>query len=61
MARVFARTTFLSDSRKDLTSVEVPTLVLECAQDVIAPREVGAHAHAAIPGSRLVTPDATGH
>ncbi|MGW3357514.1 alpha/beta fold hydrolase [Streptomyces bungoensis] len=61
MARVFARTTFLSDSRDDLRSVRVPTLVLECAQDVIAPREVGAYVHAAIPGSTLVTLDATGH
>ncbi|MET7644196.1 alpha/beta hydrolase [Streptomyces sp. NPDC005426] len=61
MARVFARTTFLSDSRNDLKSVAVPTLVLECRQDVIAPREVGAYVHAAIAGSRLVTLDATGH
>ncbi len=60
-ARVFARTTFLSDSRDDLKSVAVPTLVLECTEDVIAPREVGAYVHAAIPGSRLVTLDATGH
>ncbi|MFJ6248282.1 MULTISPECIES: alpha/beta fold hydrolase [unclassified Streptomyces] len=61
MARVFARTTFLSDSRDDLKKVTVPTLVLECAQDVIAPREVGAFVHRAIPGSTLVTLDATGH
>ncbi|MCX5071058.1 alpha/beta hydrolase [Streptomyces sp. NBC_00513] len=61
MARVFARTTFLSDSREDLKTVTVPTLVLECEQDVIAPREVGAYVHDAIPGSRLVTLAATGH
>ncbi|PYC74526.1 alpha/beta hydrolase [Streptomyces tateyamensis] len=61
IARVFARTTFLSDSREDLKAVTVPTLVLECAQDVIAPREVGAYVHAAIATSRLVTLDATGH
>jgi sigma-B regulation protein RsbQ len=61
MARVFARTTFLSDSRDDLKTVSVPTLVLECTQDVIAPREVGAFVHQAIPGSTLVTLDATGH
>ncbi|MEV0302234.1 MULTISPECIES: alpha/beta fold hydrolase [Streptomyces] len=61
MARVFARTTFLSDSRGDLGTVAVPTLVLECEQDVIAPREVGAYVNAAIPGSRLVTLEATGH
>ncbi|WP_329286828.1 alpha/beta fold hydrolase [Streptomyces sp. NBC_00691] len=61
MARVFARTTFLSDSREDLKTVAVPTLVLECEQDVIAPREVGAFVHASIPGSLLVTLPATGH
>ncbi|MFE7647459.1 alpha/beta fold hydrolase [Streptomyces phaeoluteigriseus] len=61
MARVFARTTFLSDSRDGLQRVSVPTLVLECTQDVIAPREVGAFVHQAIPGSTLVTLDATGH
>ncbi|MEU2791584.1 alpha/beta hydrolase [Streptomyces sp. NPDC007100] len=61
MARVFARTTFLSDCRDDLKTVTVPTLVLESAQDVIAPREVGAYVHARIPGSTLVTLDATGH
>ncbi|MFD7130913.1 alpha/beta fold hydrolase [Streptomyces sp. NPDC059894] len=61
IARVFARTTFLSDSREDLKDVRVPTLVLECLHDVIAPREVGAFVHAAIPSSRLVTLDATGH
>jgi sigma-B regulation protein RsbQ len=61
MARVFARTTFLSDSRADLKNVQVPTLVLECTEDVIAPREVGAFVHRAIAGSTLVTLDATGH
>ncbi|WP_030768161.1 alpha/beta fold hydrolase [Streptomyces sp. NRRL F-2664] len=60
-ARVFARTTFLSDSRNDLKTVRVPTLVLECAQDAIAPREVGAFVHRTVPGSTLVTLDATGH
>ncbi|MFF6999033.1 alpha/beta fold hydrolase [Streptomyces sp. NPDC008313] len=61
MAHVFARTTFLSDTRNDLESVTVPTLILECTQDAIAPREVGAFVHRAIPGSHLVTLDATGH
>lgn len=61
MARVFARTTFLSDSRDDLKSVRVPTLVLECTQDAIAPRDVGAFVHRSIPGSTLITLDAIGH
>ncbi|WPO75338.1 MULTISPECIES: alpha/beta hydrolase [unclassified Streptomyces] len=61
MARVFARTTFLSDSRDDLKKVRVPTLVLDCTDDAIAPREVGAYVHESIPGSNLITLDATGH
>ena len=61
MAAVFARTTFLSDSRADLATVAVPTLVLECEQDVIAPRQVGAYVHANIADSRLVTLPTSGH
>ncbi|GJF31117.1 hydrolase [Kitasatospora sp. NE20-6] len=61
IARVFARATFLSDNRADLARVTVPTLVLDCAHDAIAPPEVGAFVHAQIPGSRRVTLDATGH
>jgi sigma-B regulation protein RsbQ len=61
VAEVFARATFLSDNRADLATVRVPTLVLQCAHDVIAPPEVGAFVHAHIPGSVLVTLDATGH
>ncbi|BBY31699.1 alpha/beta fold hydrolase [Mycolicibacterium sediminis] len=60
-ARVFARTTFLSDNRDDLARIPVPTLIVECTRDVIAPREVGAYVHRQVPGSRLVTLDAIGH
>ncbi|MFI1212336.1 alpha/beta fold hydrolase [Streptomyces sp. NPDC020802] len=61
IARVFARVTFLSDNRTDLAQVGVPTLVAQSSRDAIAPPEVGAFVHARIPGSRLVTLDATGH
>ncbi len=61
IARAFARTTFLSDNRADLARVTVPTLVLQCFRDVIAPPEVGAFVHAQIPGSSLVILPATGH
>jgi sigma-B regulation protein RsbQ len=60
-ARVFARATFLSDNRADLPRIPVPTLVIECAHDAIAPLEVGAYVHAHIPDSQLITLDATGH
>jgi len=58
---VFARTTFLSDNRADLTRISLPTLVIECSQDAIAPRQVGAYVHRHVSDSQLVTLDATGH
>ncbi|MER6347637.1 alpha/beta fold hydrolase [Streptomyces sp. NPDC001595] len=61
IARIFARVTFLSDNRADLAKVSVPTLVAQCSRDAIAPQEVGAYVQAQIPGSRLVTLNATGH
>jgi len=61
IARRFAAVTFLSDNRADLSRLRVPTLVLQCSQDVIAPNEVGEYVHREIPGSRLVTLDAVGH
>ncbi|MBI3228168.1 MAG: alpha/beta hydrolase [Mycolicibacterium cosmeticum] len=60
-ARVFARTTFLSDNRDDLGAIPVPTLIIECAHDAIAPRGVGAYVHDRIADSELITLDATGH
>lgn len=60
-ALVFARTTFFSDNRADLLRVTVPALVIECANDTLAPREVGAYVHQHVAGSQLVTLDATGH
>ncbi len=61
IAKRFAEVTFLSDNREDLARVRVPTLVLQCSNDVIAPNAVGAYVHEQIPGSTLVTLEATGH
>jgi sigma-B regulation protein RsbQ len=61
IARQFARVTFLSDNRADLSDVRVPTLVLQCSQDVIAPDTVGRYVHDHIPGSSFVHLAATGH
>jgi len=61
IARQFARVTFLSDNRADLARVEIPTLVLQCRDDVIAPLEVGAYVERELPHAELVVLDATGH
>jgi sigma-B regulation protein RsbQ len=59
--RRFARATFLSDNRADLERVKVPTLVLQCSDDVIAPDAVGRYVAETIPGGRMVKLSATGH
>ena len=61
IARRFARVTFLSDNRADLARVTVPTLVLQCRDDVIAPLSVGELVAREIPSAVLQVLDATGH
>ncbi len=61
IAREFARVTFMSDNRADLPEVRVPTLILQCSDDVIAPDAVGEYVHRAMPNSVLVRLSATGH
>jgi sigma-B regulation protein RsbQ len=61
IARDFARVTFLSDNRADLALVKVPTLVLQCSNDALAPDAIGEYVARAIPDSVLVHLAATGH
>jgi sigma-B regulation protein RsbQ len=61
IARRFATATFLSDNRGDLERIPVPTLILQCSDDVIAPREVGEYVDDRIPQSEIVYLQATGH
>jgi sigma-B regulation protein RsbQ len=61
VARRFAEATFFADNRADLADVRVPSLILQCAEDIIAPREVGEYVHRALGGSTLRQMRATGH
>jgi sigma-B regulation protein RsbQ len=61
IARDFARATFLSDNRSDLSSVQARALVLQCTDDIIAPLSVGEYVHAALPRSEFRLLSATGH
>jgi sigma-B regulation protein RsbQ len=61
IARHFARTTFTSDNRDDLAGVNVPTLILQCSEDVIAPLAVGEYVNKKIANSKMVVLKATGH
>jgi sigma-B regulation protein RsbQ len=61
IARRFAIATFFADNRKDLPAVPVPSLILQCAEDSIAPVEVGNYIHRHLPRSRFQMMQATGH
>jgi sigma-B regulation protein RsbQ len=61
IAKHFARVTFLSDNRADLASVTVPSLVLQCSDDSIAPDNVGEFVHRKLAGSTFVKMQAIGH
>lgn len=61
IAKHFAKVTFLSDNRKDLEDVTVPTLVLQSSQDIIAPIEVGKYVNDNLQNSEIQILNATGH
>lgn len=61
VAHRFARATFLSDNRSDLGKLAVPSLILQCSEDIIAPSSVGEYLQNNIPLSQLRFMKATGH
>jgi len=61
IAKQFARVTFLSDNRKDLPNLGVPSLTLQCVSDIIAPVEVGSYMNKNMLNNTLVVMNATGH
>ena len=61
IARRFAEATFFADNRADLPQVRVPSLILQCAEDIIAPTAVVEYLARELPGSTLRMMEATGH
>jgi sigma-B regulation protein RsbQ len=61
MAQQFARVTFLSDHRAEVPGLSLPTLVVQCLDDAIAPAEVGGYLVTHLPNAQLVTLPAAGH
>lgn len=61
VARQFAQATFFADNRADLPRVPTPCLILQHAQDVLAPLEVGRYLQAHLPRAELRVLDVVGH
>lgn len=61
IAKHFARVTFLSDNRADLRHLQTPTLILQCSDDLIAPKSVGEYMSRAMPRATLRVIENVGH
>lgn len=61
IARRFATVTFLSDCRPDLHRSQIPSLILQCNDDIVAPVSVGEYLHQHLPNSTYRLMQATGH
>jgi sigma-B regulation protein RsbQ len=61
IAKHFARVTFLSDYRSEVARSTVPALILQCSDDLVAPRTVGEYMHRHMPASTLHIVENVGH
>jgi sigma-B regulation protein RsbQ len=61
IARQFAEAAFFTDNRGDLPKVTVPSLIMQCSNDIIAPTEVGEYLKDHLPYSQYKKLKATGH
>jgi sigma-B regulation protein RsbQ len=61
IARAFAEATFFADNRADLAAVRVPSLIMQCSDDMIAPLVVGEFLSRTLRDSTLQIMRATGH
>ena len=61
IAKHFARVTFQADIRAEVARATVPALILQCSDDLVAPRAVGDFLHRHLPDSVLHVIDNVGH
>ncbi len=57
----FARVTFFSDVRAELSFLTIPTLIVQSAHDVIAPLAVGHYINEQLADSRITVIETSGH
>jgi sigma-B regulation protein RsbQ len=60
-ARQFIEITLFSDNRADIPRLQLPTLLVQCADDVVAPTEVAEYMLQHLPQASLVTLPVEGH
>jgi sigma-B regulation protein RsbQ len=61
IAKEFARVTFLSDSRDDLNKLTVPSLTIQCQNDMLVPPSIGIYIQQHAANNTLTILNSTGH
>ncbi|MCW8090790.1 alpha/beta fold hydrolase [Alteromonas sp. ASW11-130] len=61
IATHFARVTFFSDHRDALAKCSIPSLILQCSDDFIAPLSVGEYMNEQMPDAQMVIIENVGH
>jgi sigma-B regulation protein RsbQ len=61
IASHFAKVAFMGDNRNDIKNIKTETLIIQSANDHIAPLQVGNYLHQNIPFSKFVVIDTVGH
>jgi sigma-B regulation protein RsbQ len=61
IAKHFAKVTFLSDHRGDISKSFVPSLIIQCHDDFIAPIQVGEYMQRMMPNAKLEIIENIGH
>lgn len=59
--RNFAKATFLSDHRRDLPKLTVPSLIIQCSEDSVVPIEAANYLHENLNNNILRVMDTKGH
>jgi len=61
IATTFAKACFFTDSRQDITKAKVPSLILQCTEDIIAPKGVGEYLKRNMPNSEITYMNTSSH
>jgi sigma-B regulation protein RsbQ len=61
IARQFARVTFLSDNRKDLPNVSIPSLTIQCQDDFLTDEYIAEYIQKHTPGNQVTFLTSSGH
>jgi sigma-B regulation protein RsbQ len=61
IAKKFARVTFLSDNRKDLSFLSVPSLTIQCADDFLTSESIAEYIKENTLGNEIIMLTSTGH